>query len=84
MEKREQKFSKFCKVPFCSRDGLRTLCLGVKEVQEEEYKAWAKKWREATTTLVDREEVSIYITFCSLFCTLYFASPVCNSLSPGH
>ena len=36
-------------------------------MQEEEYKAWSKKWREATTTLVDREEVSISITFCSWF-----------------
>ena len=39
-----------------ARDGLRTLCLGVRDVSEAEYADWSKKWREASTTLTDREE----------------------------
>jgi len=39
-----------------ARDGLRTLCLGVRDIGEQEYNDWSKKWRDASTTLTDREE----------------------------
>ena len=39
-----------------ARDGLRTLCLGMRDISEEEFTSWSKKWKAATTTLVDREK----------------------------
>ena len=39
-----------------AREGLRTLCLGVSDISEEAFKDWSKKWKQATTSLVDREQ----------------------------
>jgi len=38
-----------------AREGLRTLCLAVAEIDDEFFKDWDKKWKQATTSLVDRE-----------------------------
>lgn len=35
--------------------GLRTLCLGWRELKDEEYKEWLLMFKEANSTLVDRE-----------------------------
>lgn len=35
--------------------GLRTLCLGWRELRDEEYKDWSLMFKEANSTLVDRE-----------------------------
>lgn len=35
--------------------GLRTLCLAWREVQEDEYQEWSLMFKEANSTLVDRE-----------------------------
>ncbi|XP_020248757.1 phospholipid-transporting ATPase 2 [Asparagus officinalis] len=35
--------------------GLRTLCLGWRELKDEEYKEWSLMFKEANSTLVDRE-----------------------------
>ncbi|XP_065873586.1 phospholipid-transporting ATPase 2 isoform X2 [Euphorbia lathyris] len=35
--------------------GLRTLCLAWRELKEDEYQAWSLMFREANSTLVDRE-----------------------------
>jgi len=39
-----------------AREGLRTLCLGVTDISEEAFKDWNKKWKQATTSLIDREK----------------------------
>jgi len=39
-----------------AREGLRTLCLAVSDISEEDFKVWSKKWKQATTALVDREK----------------------------
>ncbi|XP_014676806.1 PREDICTED: phospholipid-transporting ATPase ID-like [Priapulus caudatus] len=36
-------------------DGLRTLCLAVRELDEETYQHWKEKHHEAATSLDDRE-----------------------------
>lgn len=41
--------------------GLRTLCLAWRELEEHEYKEWSLLFKEANTTLVDRE-------VCCIFC----------------
>lgn len=35
--------------------GLRTLCLGWRELSDDEYEEWSKMFKEASSTLVDRE-----------------------------
>ena len=35
--------------------GLRTLCLAWRELKEEEYREWSLMYKEASSTLVDRE-----------------------------
>lgn len=37
-------------------DGLRTLCLGVAQLTEEDYQAWAKIYRAASTAIGDRAQ----------------------------
>jgi len=39
-----------------AREGLRTLCLAVSDISEDAFKDWNKKWKQATTSLVDREK----------------------------
>ncbi|CAH1786703.1 unnamed protein product [Owenia fusiformis] len=39
-----------------AQDGLRTLCLAVKEIDEVSYQMWQKKHHAASIALVDREE----------------------------
>merc|ERR1711892_396393 len=39
-----------------AREGLRTLCLGVTDISEEAFKDWNKKWKQATTSLIDGEK----------------------------
>lgn len=38
-----------------SQLGLRTLCFAWRDLDEEEYAAWAGKYKEASTSLTDRE-----------------------------
>ncbi|KAJ0988935.1 hypothetical protein J5N97_007291 [Dioscorea zingiberensis] len=38
-----------------SQLGLRTLCLGWRELEEDEYREWSRMFKEASSTLVDRE-----------------------------
>lgn len=35
--------------------GLRTLCLAWRELGEDEYQEWSLMYKEASSTLVDRE-----------------------------
>ena len=35
--------------------GLRTLCLAWRELKEDEYQEWSLMFKEASSTLVDRE-----------------------------
>lgn len=35
--------------------GLRTLCLGWRELKDDEYKDWSQAFKEANSTLVNRE-----------------------------
>lgn len=35
--------------------GLRTLCLACRELNEDEYQEWSFLFKEASSTLVDRE-----------------------------
>lgn len=39
--------------------GLRTLCLGWRELKEDEYIEWSHMFKEASSTLVDREVIFI-------------------------
>lgn len=38
-----------------AQQGLRTLCLAWRELKEDEYQGWSLMFREASSTLVDRE-----------------------------
>ncbi|KAK3145027.1 hypothetical protein QOZ80_4AG0321700 [Eleusine coracana subsp. coracana] len=42
-------------VEMYSQLGLRTLCLGWRELEEDEYKAWSKRFQDASCSLEDRE-----------------------------
>ena len=35
--------------------GLRTLCLAWRELEEDDYREWSLMFKEASSTLVDRE-----------------------------
>ena len=37
-------------------DGLRTLCLAVREISDSEYEKWAPQFDEAVTSLTNRQE----------------------------
>ena len=37
-------------------DGLRTLCIGVREIADDQVKNWLRRFKEASTTLLEREE----------------------------
>eukprot|EP00092_Neocalanus_flemingeri_P037876 GFUD01041229.1.p1 GENE.GFUD01041229.1~~GFUD01041229.1.p1 ORF type:complete len:1159 (-),score=232.94 GFUD01041229.1:205-3681(-) len=39
-----------------AREGLRTLCLGVSDISDQDFSDWSKKWKQATTSLIDREK----------------------------
>ena len=41
-----------------AQSGMRTLCLAWRELDEEEYIEWALIFKEANSSLVDREVVS--------------------------
>lgn len=40
-----------------SQLGLRTLCLAWRELDEDEYREWSSMFKEANSTLVDREVI---------------------------
>ncbi|KAJ3671924.1 hypothetical protein LUZ60_008003 [Juncus effusus] len=42
-------------VEYYAKLGLRTLCLGFRELSEDEYRDWSKVFKEASSSLVDRE-----------------------------
>lgn len=44
--------------------GLRTLCLAWRELKEDEYLDWSVMFREASSTLVDREVQDSYQQSC--------------------
>ncbi|XP_040565458.1 phospholipid-transporting ATPase IB isoform X2 [Lepeophtheirus salmonis] len=39
-----------------AREGLRTLCIGMRKLDRNEYESWTDTWNEAATALEDREE----------------------------
>jgi hypothetical protein len=43
--------------------GLRTLCLGWRELSLEEYLEWSRLFKEASSALIDREVIVIAISF---------------------
>lgn len=45
-----------------SQLGLRTLCLAWREVEEDEYQEWSLMFKEASSTLIDREVKGILLT----------------------
>lgn len=48
--------------------GLRTLCLAWRELEEDEYQEWAFMFKEANSTLVDREVIgALLLCFIFLF-----------------
>jgi len=48
--------------------GLRTLCLAWRELKKDEYREWSLMFKEASSTLVDREVKGIYLWL--ILCTL--------------
>lgn len=42
-------------VEMYSQLGLRTLCLGWRDLEEDEYKEWSKNFQEASCSLENRE-----------------------------
>uniref|UniRef100_A0A453BTP9 Phospholipid-transporting ATPase n=1 Tax=Aegilops tauschii subsp. strangulata TaxID=200361 RepID=A0A453BTP9_AEGTS len=55
-------------VEMYSHLGLRTLCLGCRDLEEDEYKEWSKKFQDASCSLDNRE---------------HKIAEVCNSLEQG-
>jgi magnesium-transporting ATPase (P-type) len=49
-----------------SRDGLRTLVLCQRELQQEEFAKWAEDYREASTRLVGRQQAVIPLPLAAL------------------
>lgn len=47
--------------------GLRTLCLAWRELKEDEYREWSLMFKEASSTLVDRE-VTQHLTIILATC----------------
>lgn len=56
-----------------SQLGLRTLCLAWRELKEDEYREWSLMFKEANSTLVDREVESL-----SLYAINFGGVGVCN------
>lgn len=54
-----------------SQLGLRTLCLAWRELKEDEYRDWSLMFKEANSTLVDREvkSISLYAIKCVMYST---------------
>lgn len=68
--------------------GLRTLCLAWRELREDEYREWSLLFKEASSTLVDREVkctsqctsflcVYIYIIHTHTHTHLYICIHIC-------
>jgi phospholipid-translocating ATPase len=38
-----------------SQTGLRTMCLAWRDLEENEYNSWSKKYKDASTLVKDRE-----------------------------
>ena len=52
-----------------SQLGLRTLCLAWRELKEDEYRDWSLMFKEANSTLVDREVKScLYVSLILCVC----------------
>ena len=47
--------------------GLRTLCLGWRELSLEEYLEWSRLFKEANSALIDREVIVILISFILIY-----------------
>jgi len=58
--------------------GLRTLCLGWRELKKDEYREWSLMFKEANSTLVDREVKGIYLW---LFYVLLLKSSILRLVS---
>jgi phospholipid-translocating ATPase len=43
--------------------GLRTLCLAWRELKKDEYQDWSLMFKEASSTLVDREVKGTLVTY---------------------
>ena len=54
-------------VEMYSQLGLRTLCLGCRDLEEDEYKEWSRNFQEASCSLDNREVHSNYSGLTS-FC----------------
>lgn len=65
-------------------EGLRTLCLGVKELDESVYEKWKVKYFEATTSLENREsKVNLVMEEIEKNLTLIGASAIEDKLQDG-
>ena len=51
-----------------SQLGLRTLCLAWRELKEDEYRDWSLMFKEANSTLVDREVKSMSLCVIDFVC----------------
>jgi len=64
-----------------ARDGLRTLCLAVSDISEQDFSNWSKKWKKATTSLIDREkEIEIVANLIETNLTLIGATAIEDKL----
>jgi len=54
--------------------GLRTLCLAWRELKKDEYQDWSLMFKEASSTLVDREVKGTLVTDF-IFYKMYKNSP---------
>uniref|UniRef100_M8CBK9 Phospholipid-transporting ATPase n=1 Tax=Aegilops tauschii TaxID=37682 RepID=M8CBK9_AEGTA len=64
-------------VEMYSHLGLRTLCLGCRDLEEDEYKEWSKKFQDASCSLDNRE------VYYELHNIQHKIAEVCNSLEQG-
>ena len=54
-EQSEHKEATLQHLDHFAREGLRTLVLAYADISDDDFSEWNKKWKEATTALVDRE-----------------------------
>ena len=59
-----------------SQLGLRTLCLAWRELKEDEYREWSLMFKEANSTLVDREVKSLSLYAIDFACVTYLVPQI--------
>jgi phospholipid-transporting ATPase len=67
-----------------AQEGLRTLCLGTRIIDEEEYNVWARKYHAATTNLEDKQnEIDKVAELIERELTLLGATAIEDKLQDG-